>query len=69
MAAEQDAGSSANTWLAFLVGALIVGMLVVGYFVYSGGAPARNSGDFNLRIETPSLPQVPAPGPEPMRKS
>ena len=69
MAAERDAGNSTNTWLAFLVGALVVGMLVVGYFVYSGGAPAHNSGGFNLRIETPSLPQVPAPGPEPMPKS
>ncbi|HWA23784.1 MAG TPA: hypothetical protein VG735_15425 [Caulobacterales bacterium] len=69
MAAERDAGSSSNTWLAFVVGALVVGLLVVGYFVYSGGAPTHNAPDFNLRIETPSLPQIPAPGPEPMPKS
>jgi hypothetical protein len=69
MAVERDAGNSTNTWLAFLVGALVVGLLVVGYFVYSGGAPAHDSRSFNLRIETPSLPQVPAPGPEPMPKS
>jgi hypothetical protein len=62
-----ETGSGSNTWLAFLVGGLLVGLLVLGYFVYSGNAPAPdNTREFNLKIETPNLP--PTPMPEPMPK-
>ncbi len=36
-----ETGSGSNSWLAFLVGGLLVGLLVLGYFVYSGNAPRR----------------------------
>ena len=69
MSAEQEPARRSNTWLPFVLGAALVGLLVLGYFVYSGDAPAHNAGDFNFRIETPNLPQIPAPGHEPMPKS
>ncbi len=64
-----ETGSGSNSWLAFLVGGLLVGLLVLGYFVYTGNATApANAPDINLRIETPNLPQVPAPAPDPIPK-
>lgn len=68
MATEREAGSGSNSWLAFLVGGLLVGLLVLGYFVYTGNSAPDNSRDFNLRIETPNLPQPPAPAPDPIPK-
>jgi hypothetical protein len=64
-----DTGSGSNSWLAFLVGGLLVGLLVLGYFVYTGNsATPENSHDFNLKIETPNLPQPPAPAPDSIPK-
>jgi hypothetical protein len=66
MATEREAGTG-NSWLAFLVGALLVGLLVVGYFVFSGrSTESPQSRDFNLKIETPNLPTAPAPAPDPI---
>jgi hypothetical protein len=59
MAETTEHGS--NSWLAFVVGALLVGLLVLGYMMFNGRT-ASDSGnrDFNLKIEAPNLP-VPAP--------
>lgn len=66
MATERESGSG-NSWLAFLVGALLIGLLVVGYFVYSGGSVETGSSrDLNVKIETPNLPAPPAPNPVPI---
>ncbi len=37
----QNSGSSSTPWLAFLVGALVVAVAVIGYFVYAGGAATK----------------------------
>ncbi len=64
-----ETGSGSNSWLAFLVGGLLVGLLVLGYFVYTGNSAApENSHEFNLKIEAPNLPQPPAPAPDPIPK-
>jgi hypothetical protein len=59
---------SSNSWLAFVVGALLVGLLVLGYMMFTGRTAAPdNSRDLNLRIETPDLPRpaMPTPAPAP----
>lgn len=59
MAETTEHGS--NSWLAFVVGALLVGLLVLGYMMFSGRTVADDGNrDFNLKIEAPTLP-IPAP--------
>ncbi len=53
--------SSAGAWTAFLVGALIVVVAVVGYAVYS----TNHSRRMDVAVNMPSLHQVPIPTPTP----
>lgn len=68
MAETTEHGS--NSWLAFVVGALLVGILVLGYMMFMGGGlPGTNTQrhELDLRVETPNLPtpNLPAPTPAP----
>jgi hypothetical protein len=64
MAATTEHGS--NSWLAFIVGALLVGLLVLGYMMFTGRTVADDGArDFNLKIEAPNLPVPAAPTPSP----
>jgi hypothetical protein len=51
-------GGGGNSFLAFIVGGLLVVVAVVGFMMYSGGnfspAPAKKSVDINI-----SAPKVP----------
>ena len=61
--AEGSGSSSSTPWLAFLVGALIVVVAVIGYVLYTGQAAPTKQVDVN--IEAPKLPEappVPSPG-------
>lgn len=53
--------SGATPWLAFLVGGLIVVLAVLGYFLYSGGGPAKPElpSSINVDINVPKVPPIP----------
>lgn len=66
MAETTEHGS--NSWLAFVVGALLVGVLVLGYMMFTGkSVDDTQKHEFDLKIETPNLPtpNLPAPTPAP----
>ena len=56
--AESSEGG-ATPWLAFIVGGLLVLVLVIGYFVYSGGGMPTPSKSVDVSIKAPSLPEAP----------
>ena len=64
-----SSGRGASPILAFLVGGLLVAVVALSLFVYSGGAPqSPRSMDVKMSLPTPSapsLPSVPNPGPVP----
>jgi hypothetical protein len=54
MAPESNSGGS-NPVLAFLVSALLIGVVVLGYFVYTGGRvlPQSNNPSLHLIVKAP----------------
>jgi hypothetical protein len=62
MATDTNSGGG-NTMLSFLVGALLVAVVVLGYLFYTGGhvLPQNNSPSINLSVKTPSTPATPKP--------
>ena len=53
-------GGGGNTGLAFIVGAIVVVLAVVAYFVFArGGAPETNQLDVNVDVPEVSAPAVP----------
>ncbi|CAN7224273.1 hypothetical protein [Brevundimonas sp. LjRoot202] len=55
-----NTGGSGNTGLAFIVGAIVVVLAVVAYFVFArGGAPETNQLDVNVDVPEVSAPAVP----------
>jgi hypothetical protein len=66
MAETTEHGS--NSWLAFVVGALLVGVLVIGYMMFTGkSVDNTQKHEFDFKVETPNLPvpNLPAPTPAP----
>lgn len=67
MAETTEHGS--NSWLAFVVGALLVGVLVLGYMFFMSSSAGDNTQrhEFDFKVETPNLPtpNLPAPTPAP----
>jgi hypothetical protein len=63
----QNSGSGAAPFLAFLVGALLVLVVVIGLAVYGAGfRPPRRDLDVQVQMPTPSLPHTPSlPDPQP----
>ncbi len=58
-----NTGGSGNTGLAFIVGAIVVVLAVVAWFVFArGGAPEAT--DINVDVDVPevSAPAVPGTG-------
>ena len=55
-----NTGGGGNTGLAFIVGAIVVVLAVVAYFVFArGGAPETNELDVNVDVPEVSAPAVP----------
>jgi hypothetical protein len=51
-----DNSGGSNSALALLVGALLVAVVVLGFFLYSGGhlgAPAPNTAHFDVHVQAP----------------
>jgi hypothetical protein len=58
MADEINNNSSGGSGIYFVVGALVVAVLVIGFFVFGGDL--GGSKDVNIRIDPPKA-EVPAP--------
>jgi len=57
--ASTDSGSGATPWLAFFIGALIVAVAVLGFFMFTGGhIPFGQSGpgNVNVTVKAPAIP-------------
>lgn len=52
-----ESANSGNTGLAFIVGALFVAVLVVGYFSFGGKVDTGGGKDIDVKIETPAPAQ------------
>ncbi|MFN3931408.1 MAG: hypothetical protein ACK4JY_06625 [Brevundimonas sp.] len=53
-------GGSGNTGLAFIVGAIVVVLAVVAYFVFArGGAPETKQIDVDVNLPEVSAPAIP----------
>lgn len=64
--ADSDSGGSATPWLAFLVGIVLVGLLVVGFFAFTGTTPQNEIAEVttpNIEINPPdiNLPEINPP--------
>ena len=58
-----NTGGGGNTGLAFIVGAIVVVLAVVAYFVFArGGAPGTKQIDVNVDVPEVSAPAVPGTG-------
>lgn len=58
-----NTGGGGNAGLAFIVGAVVVVLAVVAYFVFArGGAPDTRSVDVNVDVPEISAPAVPGTG-------
>lgn len=56
-------GGGGNTGLAFIVGAIVVVLAVVAWFVFArGGAPETKQIDVNVDVPEISAPAVPGTG-------
>jgi hypothetical protein len=67
MAEETRSGGGGNAWLAFIVGALVVVVAVLGYMAYTGYGPFARNHNVDVKIEAPKIeaPKLPAaPTPE-----
>ena len=58
-----NTGGGGNTGLAFIVGAIVVVLAVVAWFVFArGGAPDTKQIDVNVDVPEVSAPAVPGTG-------
>jgi len=57
-----DNGPNGTPFLAFIVGALIVAVAVLGFFMYTGGHfSANNPSQVAVNIHTPKIPSPTKP--------
>ncbi len=55
-------GGGGNTGMAFIIGAVVVVLAIVAYFVFvRGGAPETKDIDVDVNLPEVSAPQVPSP--------
>jgi len=58
-----NTGGGGNTGLALLVGALVVAVLVIAFFLFGGGFNAPGSGDdVDINIQPPQTESPATPG-------
>ncbi|GAA0869584.1 hypothetical protein GCM10009116_14200 [Brevundimonas basaltis] len=58
-----NTGGGGNTGLAFIVGAVVVVLVIVAWFVFArGGAPETKQIDVDVDLPEVSAPQVPGTG-------
>ena len=58
-----NTGGGGNTGLAFIVGAIVVVLAIVAYFVFArGGAPETKQIDVDVDVPEISAPAVPGTG-------
>ena len=62
--AENTSNGGGNTGLAFIVGAVVVVLLIVAYFVFVRGGVGNESKDIDVDVNLPSVeaPAVPKAG-------
>jgi len=65
MADNINTGGGGNTGLAVLVGALVVGVLVIAFFLFGGNFNTPGNGDVNIDVQAPQTEPTPAPAPAP----
>jgi hypothetical protein len=51
-------GSGGKSILAFVLGALVIVVAVIGFFMYSGGhfGPAQHTANLNVHVTAPTKP-------------
>jgi predicted metalloprotease len=57
-------GGGGGTGMAFIVGALVVVVAVIAYFVFTGGMTQKKRVDINVsapQVEAPKVPDAPKP--------
>lgn len=57
--AEESKSGGGNSGLAFIVGALVVVVAVLGFMMFSGGFTQKKSVDINISATAPKLPDAP----------
>ena len=64
--AEGNTSGGGNTGLAFIIGALVVVVAVIAFFVFTGGMTQKKKVDISVsapQLEAPKVPDAPkAPG-------
>ena len=62
--AENTSSGGGNTVLAFIVGAVVVALAIVAYFVFTGGAAQSDAKSIDVDVNLPSVeaPSAPAAG-------
>ncbi|MBO9709634.1 MAG: hypothetical protein J7521_15625 [Caulobacter sp.] len=67
--AEGSNSGGGNAGLAFIVGALLVVVAVLAFFMFSGGMTQKKKVDVDISATAPKLPDAPktpeAPAPKP----
>jgi len=57
-------GGGGGTGMAFIIGALVVVVAVIAYFVFAGGVTQKKRVDINVsapQVEAPKVPEAPKP--------
>ncbi|MDG2529678.1 hypothetical protein [Caulobacter endophyticus] len=57
--AEESKSGGGNSGLAFIVGALVVVVAVLGFLMFSGGFTQKKSVDVDITATAPKLPDAP----------
>jgi hypothetical protein len=58
--ATDTSGGGGNTFLAFVLGAVLVVVAVIGFFVFTGGHFSLNNNpapSINVNLQTPTMPK------------
>lgn len=64
MAEETNTGGGGGTGMAFIIGALVVVVAVIAFFVFTGGMTQKKTVDVNVsapQLEAPKVPDAPKP--------
>ena len=59
--AEGSNTSGGNSGMAFILGALVVVVVLIGFFVFTGGLTQKKTVDVNISASAPKIPDAPKP--------